>query len=939
MTEWALIERTGEIATLRANVHRLAQQSISGFVMIEGPAGIGKSRLTAETRLLAGAADLTVLSARGTEMEREHTYGLVRQLFEPALATCTEQQRRELLAGAAAAAAPLLGFTDDTQDPVGEFAAMHGLFWLTANLCQDRPSVLLLDDLHWSDSASLRFLAYLLPRLESLAVLMIGSLRTGEPGTDKRLLDVIVSDPTAVLIRPAPLSRQAVAQLLRTELGSDIHPDFVRACHTATAGNPLMLRHVASTVSADGLAATAENAAQIASIGSRAVSLWVSRRLSAMSADAMLLAHAAAIMDDGADLRDVVAVAGLDFDSCGKALQELERTEILVTRTSEPGQAVGFVHPMIRRAVYDSLGRAWRAAGHSHAAQILTAKGAAPERVAAHLMLTPPAGNDQVVTVLRDAARSALDRGAPESAYSYLQRCLREHPESERQTELMIQIGNTATLVDITAAAEFLRQAYSSTHDRYQRAQIACLLGAVLVYHNRVEESLTILLDAAVSLPESDIDLRRRVQSYLLNVLIVEPGKQELVGQLHSLWNLEPEPSIGARLLDCVIAFHDMKQCRPEAVDRARRAIADGLLVAQANGEAPLTSAWVVLATADDDGVMASIDAAITQARSRGATRDLGPAHAFRALAWLVRGNLAEAESDAEEARRAVDTARVDVGRNWIAPYLADALMEQGRLDAADAALDWAHVPSTIPSTGSSYLVLAARARLLRLRNKPDEALDAALTCGRMWEASNGLNPAFLSWRSDAALCLHAMGRHDEARDYADEEVRLARRWQAPGALGRALRIAGLVHQPNNGLKLLTEATMVLESSPARLEYAKSLVELGALLRASGSNAEARQRLRDGAQLADHCGAEPVVQRARVELVASGGRLRRITSFGLESLSPSERRVAELAAGGRSNREVAEQLFITTKTVELHLTSIYRKLGTNKRTELVNLLA
>ena len=963
-SRWALVERTAQVSELRAAVSALQDRPAGGFLVIEGAAGIGKSRLMAEARGFATTAGLQVLSARGTELEREHAYGMVRQLFEPMLANDSandsangnpndsakdndsgigsgrdnDEAKRTLLSGAAAAAASVLGQPDEDGGTPGELSVMHGLFWLLVNLCQRRPIVCLADDLHWADAASLRFLAYLLPRLEGLAVLVIVALRPGEPGAETRLLNMIISDPAAASLRPAPLSLQAVHRLLREGLGEDVHPDFVAACHTATAGNPLMVRHIAATVLAEGLPTSAASAKEVAAIGSRAVTRWVANRLAAMPAVTAGFARAASILDEGAQLRDVVAVAGQDFNAGGQALHELERAEILVPTTGDGRVGVGFVHPLVRQAVYESLRRAERAAGHSRAAHVLAAKSSPPEQVAAHLMLTTPAADPAVVRQLRTAASTAVARGAPESAFAYLRRCLSEPPTDDERPELLVEIGSAATMVDLDAAAGYLRQAHATSTDRYRRVQIACLLGSVLHFSSRLDESLAVLTEAAAALPASDVDLRRRAAAYILSLLMVEPRRQTVTRRLVAKWRLAPEPTTGGRLLDCMLAFHDMKACLPEAVELARCALADGVLLEHANGEAPVGSAWVVLLAADADDVMADIDASIAHARERGAVRDLAPAYAFRALGWLRRGNLAEAETDAREACRAVETARVDVGRQWIAPYLADALLEQGRLEAAETALDWAHVPDTVPLTGSSYLVLDVKARLLRLRGRPDEALEAALTCGRFWTAADGLNPAFLPWRSEAALSLHAIGREDEAFEHADAEVTLARRWRAPWALGHALRIAGLVRGGPEGLRLLSEAISVLAPSPARLEHAKSLVDLGTMLRHAGRTADARRPLRAGAGIADACGASMVLKQARAELLATGVRLRKPTSYGPQALSPSERRVAELAAGGRSNREIAETLFVTTKTVELHLTAVYRKLGTNRRMQLATLM-
>jgi DNA-binding CsgD family transcriptional regulator len=191
-----------------------------------------------------------------------------------------------------------------------------------------------------------------------------------------------------------------------------------------------------------------------------------------------------------------------------------------------------------------------------------------------------------------------------------------------------------------------------------------------------------------------------------------------------------------------------------------------------------------------------------------------------------------------------------------------------------------------------------------------------------------------MAWRSQAALALLQLGEHDEARRLVGEELELARTWGAPRALGAALRVAGLVEGGRQGLALLEEAVEVLAASPAKLEHAKALTELGAALRRANRRSEAREQLRRAVELATICGALPLVQRAETELLATGARPRRVSLRGVESLTPSERRVAEMAAEGPTNREIAQALFVTPKTVEVHLSSVYRKLGISSRSQL-----
>src|SRR6266568_4529031 len=216
-----LLERDTELTAVTS----LIANTLGGgrLLAIEGPPGIGKTALIAEAKALAQEAGLQVLGGRGSELERSFSYGVVRQLFEPLLASLQADERADLLAGSAALAAPLFDPTQVAVEPAADssLATLHGLYWLAANLAASRPLLLAVDDLHWCDLPSLRWLAYLLPRMEGLGLSIVVGLRPTEPGEDPALLGQIVSDPLAAVIRPAPLSTEAATRFLREVLSPD----------------------------------------------------------------------------------------------------------------------------------------------------------------------------------------------------------------------------------------------------------------------------------------------------------------------------------------------------------------------------------------------------------------------------------------------------------------------------------------------------------------------------------------------------------------------------------------------------------------------------------------------------------------------------------------------------------------------------------------------
>jgi DNA-binding CsgD family transcriptional regulator len=945
-----LVEREREQAALVALV-TAACRGAGRLVAVEGAAGIGKTRLLTAARAEAERAGMRVLAARGMELEGEFAYGVVRQLFEPALAGASETERGELLAGHAGQARALFDQPDPVHPAGGDasFAIAHGLFWLVMNLCTQSPLLLCIDDLHWADTPSLRFFAHLLPRLEGLALLVLVALRPAEPGADQHLLAQIVTDPSATLLHPAPLSQTASARLVRAVLGKEVEEEFCAACHAATGGNPLLLCELARLAATEGAEPTVAGAAHLLALGSRAIGRRVRLRLARLGPTANAVCAAVAILGDNAMPVRVAALAGLDLTEAMDAARQLTDAEILyrrerVSRHEVSGPSMsrwGFVHPLVRDAVYEELPETERVAARVRAARMLADMGAEAERVAAHLFLVPPMRDPFTVTILRQAADEALARGSPDSAVAYLERCLQEPPEPTERVDVLITLGAAAQLVNMDKATKHLTTALALSEQRAQRGLIAEMLGRTLNAIGRYDDAFQVYAHAIEALGNEHADTRRRLDAGLLGVAMTDPGLLRLAAERADHLRDEPtDTGLGSRMLDTTIALYDARAGAPldAAVSRAQRGLADRTLIGQLNTPETLVYGCLVLMAADLYEVMQLFDAWLAHAHRRRSSIAVGAATCFRALAWLWRGNLAEAERDARDALEVLATTHPHIGPLFAAPFLASALREQGRLAEAAAVLAGASVPEPLPRAGHWHWVLDSRARLMLAQGRTTEGLEELLACGRRFTAQGGRNPAVVAWRSGAALALLKLGRREEARALATEELALACRWGAPRALGRALRTAGLIEGGEQGLALLREAVAVLVPSPARLEHAKALVDLGAALRRTGQHAEAREHLRRGIEQAQVCGAAPLTERGWAELRAAGVRRRPKALSGPQGLTPSERRVAELAAAGCSNRDIAQALFVTINTVETHLTRTYQKLGIKRRTDLAQAL-
>ncbi len=367
-----------------------------------------------------------------------------------------------------------------------------------------------------------------------------------------------------------------------------------------------------------------------------------------------------------------------------------------------------------------------------------------------------------------------------------------------------------------------------------------------------------------------------------------------------------------------------------EARDLAQRALTDGLSRGEANWQRYMLSVAVLVTLDDVDAAVARFDDWLEDARRQGSLFAFSHASSFRGLAMLHRGELREAEADARAACEGVPLLR------WHSfLHLAETLIERGELEEATRVIE--HVAASEVDEPPTYQMArweALRARLRILAGESERGLAELLETGERLEALGVLNPSYVPWRSQAALVLAGQGERGEATRLVEQELGVARAWQAPRALGAALRAAGLVAEGDGSIDLLRESVEVLAGSPIRLELAKSLTELGAALRRGNARADAREHLREGLELAERCGAAPLAERARTELLATGARPRRVMRTGVDSLTPSEHRVAGMAAGGQTNREIAQALFVTPKTVEMHLSHVYRKLGIRSRSQL-----
>ena len=933
----ALLERDAALARIDQSL-REAIAGSGSLLVIAGPAGIGKTRLVLAAERHGRELGLTALTARGSELERDFAYGLVRQLFEALLVAASPPERAEFLAGAAGHAARLFGLAaarDDAADALLDpsFAILHGLYWLSANLGRRSPLLLCVDDVHWADQASLRFVHYLGRRLRELPIAVVAAMRPARSADGSPMLAALAADPSAEVLELTPLSQEAVAELMRLAFGADVEPAFAAACHEVTGGVPFLVRELVRAIAEERIEPTSAACSRVAGLAPRAVSLSVVQRLGRLSAFARELARAAAVLGEG-DLRLAAGLGGVDPSTAATAADELAAAGIL-----EEGRPLRFVHPIVRAAVEADLSPGERAGLHAAAAGCLLNEGASADRIAAHLLAADPAGDDRVAGSLLSAARAATANGAPDSAVAYLRRALAEPPSERLRPDVLLELGFAESYAADPQAAAHLQAALDIAPATTAQVSITLALGRMLQIGGRNRESLQVFDGTRARLGATDRRAALTLEGAALGAAQFDAetadDAAQRIARLRRVAEEEPDvpPSVFGTL---AVAAANANEPADVVARLALRAL-DGApkLLPEAVDRPPFFyHASNALAFAERyEEALSRFGEALADARRLGSLPHVLGLSCYRALHHLRTGNLADAEAD---ARVALETGPRLPGLHAAVALAAllETLAERAEFQAAEAADERYRLAEQFPTTMQAGWLIAGRGRLRLAERRPAAALGDLLAAGDLFARLRISAPSVAPWRSDAALAHLALGARAEARALASEEVTLAQAFKGPRTLGIALRAAGLTDGGRRGIELLRRAERVLEASGARLEHARAMADLGAALRRAGQRAESREILRPALDLAHRCGAIALTELARTELVAAGGRPRRLVLSGPDSLTPGERRIAQLAADGLSNRDIAQNLFITTRTVEGHLTHAYQKLAITSREQL-----
>ncbi|MEA2413244.1 MAG: hypothetical protein QOC77_3805 [Thermoleophilaceae bacterium] len=898
-------------------------------IIVEGPAGSGKSALLAAVAKPSGNG-LRVLRAGGAELEREYAFGAIRQLFEPVLAD--EPRRAELLRGAAAPVEWLIDPEHDSDSVATRAQAapalLHAVHALVARLAAAGPLLLAVDDLHWLDEPSLLALNFVARRLDGLPVALVGTLRPSEPDASAPMLDGLRVLAAVRIALPA-LSPGAVATLVQEQVpgASD---ELCAVYHQASGGNPLYVRELLLWARGEGLGAGPEAAQAVARASVPALADRLLRRVDRVAPKARALAAAMSVLGGERPLRDAAALAGVDESDAARIALGLTDIELLAR--DDP---FTFAHPVLRRSLYDRLSATERQALHSAAATQLRAQGANAETIATHVRELAPAASPDVVAALREAAAAAMARAAPDLAIPLLHRALAEGAVEPGHAVLLLELGRAESYTRDPQAIAHLEEAFSlAAGDPRLRARVAVVLTDILSSAGRWGAGLEVLATAVRELGDRDPELMVELEGLRAATMAHDP---EFVADFDRERDRFDELSRGeswtahalAALLAAVAGF----RCEPPDTVRvlADRALGGGRLLRERGGGGWAAGQIIptLVLIEDHDRALELSAGVFARGRATGSLLGAVAGIAGRGFVHCRRGDLTAAEADLREVHAMLAAGGADMWLTSVMHFFCDAILERPSLDHVATLVETMELDPIFATTAGGAMLLETRGRLALARNdrqRAVESLEACLATCRRLKAG----PSFTWCRSYLALALPPEQR-ERAAALAAEELELARSGGMARAVGVALRTSGMLAGGEEGIGLLREAAATLESSPAQLEYARSLVELGAALRRQRKRGEARIHLAQGMDVAFRCGADRLVARADEELHATGARPRRAARSGAGALTPSELRVARLAAAGRTNTEIARELYLSPKTIETHLVKSYRKLGLRGR--------
>ena len=891
-------------------------------VVIEGGPGIGKTALLRSIETAAVETGHRVLRSVGHRFEQDYPLGGFLQWFRPLPADAIASDPLDVVRHV----------LDEGRPPLGSDlpALLHGTYRLLEDLgaqASSRPVILLCDDAQWLDEPSLRVLHHVVAHVERLPMTVILTVRTGEPPSP--LLDDIVANAATTVLEPAPLSAAAVGALVGGP--GPLGDETAERLHQLTRGNPLLvdeLRRSLGSVDPDSL--------RFDDIPGFLRSTTIARLERAPATDRHLATVAALLCR--ASVAEVAEVAGVSRVEAARSISRLRDLGIL-----EVDDEVHFTHPLIREAVADLLAPTESEAIHEQAATVLDRVGASVDRIAPHLVAARPRGDERTAELLHRAAKRAWSSGTPTVAHAWLRRALAEPPAAHDRHRISVDLVRTAASLGAPGWREDLEELLSRTPDG-RRWQVQLAVGKSLRNAGRLSEGIALFRHARRSVPERDRIGALEVLTEL--AMATRTHVPVDLGPTEELLALVDGPSLGStpieRTLLGLTAYHlaVTEGPSPRVVDLASRSVSiDDLREETLRSNAALY--YAVLALLFSDALPEArmvLDVAIPDAERRGAILQAAVLRNYCGVVDAETGNLGLALEKLRESSEVLAEARA-ASLPGAVSNLAIVLLELDRIDDASAALDLPGGEARWNESASFTSWIHSRSLVREASGDVSGALADALECGRRQAQMAATHPSSIPWRATAARLHLRMGDEAAARSIAEANLALCPPTGAASTRAGALRTMALLDRPADRPVTLRSALDVLVESPAVRTRVWTLVDLGIALRARGDRGRSQEVLRQAAELAERTSMTAAARVAGAELEVLGGRGRESPVSGPGALTASERRVAELAVAGTSNRDIAAQLYVSTKAVEFHLTNVYRKLGITSRADLPRALA
>lgn len=916
-----LVDRARELAMLAECLRRL-RMGTAGVVLIEGVAGVGKTALLRAAQDQATAAGFQVLWARARHLETAVPYELLRRLLGPSVA---RGGGPAALTGAAAFAATL--FTPGASPAPG---VDYGCQWLLAALADEGPLVLCVDDAHWADADSLRVLADVAEDLRSAPIAIVVTARPTENAAVQPLLARLATIGEGSLVRPEPLTEAGVAAVLAAAFRREPHHAFVQACARVSGGNAFYLREIVRSLVTAGVAPDEAAAGELDATGPDALARTLRARLGELGEVATGLAQAASVLGDDSSLRDAASLARIDLQQAGLEAARLAAAAILAR--ADP---VVFLHPLIRSAVEQSIAPGQVGVLHSRAARLLFGAGAPARQVVQHLVEAPPAASQAAVELLMAEAGRDLASGSATVAHQLLLRALAEPPAPSARPGVLLALAQSERAVGEPAQARAHLTEVVETGSRETSISAMADLFELLYEVGDADGAARLQERALAAEPYGDSPAELRLRGVLLVRAVTGLAEQAPPGLLDfDIGRLPIDSGEARRLLICAAIYRRaVGECPPsEFVAHLRRAV-HGL-----PSDRDLTY-WEVQASLESAAFLASVEEMADSeavlhrlrpdvARLRGASPDLQAEWTHRTVLNAVRrGRFEDALTQLAEAAEFADRHGLAIYRG-LASYARGSIhLERG--DYREAGRHLLLGPVDIGTVGALGDLLSGRPAQALARLDLDPGDDAAAT-----EMEIEYEPHLV-----ASHAYELLGDREAAVREADRELAVRRSHGPSFRLALALRRRASFAPAREAVELLAEAMQACAETPRLPVLARVRTSYGAALRRASRLRDARTELAAALDLAERLDMTRLRRRAADELNAAGGRPRRTRVTGAESLTDGQATVARLAASGRTNREIAEGLYVSVKTVETHLAAVYRKLAVPGRDHLVGALA